>query len=629
MTQKHSGNKVNLDIQVDLQNWSGSELNLRAVLESPDGKVLEQTLTTSNTIASLALEVTEPEIWWPRNYGSQPLYNLRVELSRGEQAIDDKSLTIGLRTLTIKQEKDTWGESFEFEVNGKSIFAMGANYVPEDNVFGRLSFERTEKLIKSCVEANYNCIRVWGGGYYPEDYFFDLCDQYGLIVWQDHMYACGNYDFNDEFKESIRLETIDNMKRIRHHASLGLWSGNNELEYAWAYWGWKERYGEKLEQDYIKQFEVYLPELSKSVDPNTFYWRSSPSSTGYFDDPNNENIGDMHYWDVWHGRKPITEFRTLYPRFMSEFGLQSFPSLKTVETFTLPEDRNIFSYVMENHQKNGTGNEKILYYISEYFKYPKNFDTLLYVSQLIQAEGMRNAVEHWRRNRGRCMGAIYWQLNDIWPVASWSSLDYFGRWKAGHYSAKRFFAPVLASACEEGTKVALHVSNETLKPVAGTLTWRLLNNRSEVIQSGELAASIDELSTKEIVSLDFADVLDTKHKQRESYLEFDFIVDGASVSGGAVQFVKSKHFNYLNPQISTRISETEDQFIIEIESQAFAKFVELDLKDGDTLFSDNIFDLSAARTKTVTVNKDGLSGKLTLAAFQEQLVVRSLYDTYE
>ncbi|NUU64055.1 beta-mannosidase [Paenibacillus agri] len=629
VTQTHSENKVHLDIKVDLQHWSEAELHLRAVLESPDGQVYEQVSAVNLSQTSLALAITDPQIWWPNNFGSQPLYTLKVELSSGAKVIDDKTLTIGLRTLTVKQVKDTWGESFEFEVNGKSIFAMGANYIPEDNVFGRINYEKTEKLIKSCVEANYNCIRVWGGGYYADDYFYDLCDQYGLIVWQDHMYACGNYDFTDEFKDSITLETIDNMKRIRHHASLGLWSGNNELEYAWAYWGWGERYGEKLKQDYLKQFEEYLPELSKSLDPNTFYWRSSPSSTGNFDDPNNENIGDMHYWDVWHGRKPITEFRTLFPRFMSEFGLQSFPSLKTVESFTLPEDRNIFSYVMESHQKNGTGNEKILYYISEYFKYPKDFDNLLYVSQLIQAEGMRNGIEHWRRNRGRCMGAIYWQLNDIWPVASWSSLDYFGRWKAGHYAAKRFFAPVLASACEEGTTVSLHVTNETLNETTGHLSWRLLNTRSELIQSGELAVSVDALSTQEIASLDFGSVLDTKQKLRESYLEFDYIVDGQSVSGGTVLFVKSKHFNYLDPQISTSVTETEDQFIVEVKSESLAKFVELSLSDTDSLWSDNIFDLSASAAKTVTVLKDSLSEQLTLEAFKEQLTVRSLFDTFE
>ncbi|BBI32724.1 beta-mannosidase [Cohnella abietis] len=631
VTQKHSDNSVSLDIHVDIKQWKNSDLSIRATLISPEGKVWEQETNASPSLTdtSITLDITNPQIWWPNNYGSQPLYSLRVFLLDGTTIIDEKTLNIGLRTMKIRQAKDEWGESFEFEVNGKSIFAMGANYIPEDNVFGRLSFERTEKLLKSCVEANYNCVRVWGGGYYPEDYFYDLCDQYGLIVWQDHMYACGAYDFNDEFKENIKLETIDNVKRLRHHACLGIWSGNNELEYAWALWEWTERYGEKLRDDYLRQFEEFLPALNDSLDPGTFYWRSSPSSYGGIDDPNNESVGDMHYWDVWHGRKPITEYRTLFPRFMSEFGLQSFPSLKTVETFTLPADRNIFSSVMEAHQKNGTGNEKILYYISEYFKYPKNFDSLLYVSQLIQAEGMRVAVEHWRRNRGRCMGAIYWQLNDIWPGASWSSLDYFGRWKATHHSAKRFFAPVLASACEEGTSVALHVTNETLNPVEGRLSWRLLNHLSEVIQSGEVAVSLDALSTKEAIGLDFSDVLDNKQKLRQSYLAFELTVDNHPVSGGSVLFVKSKHFDYLDPRISASITESQDSFIIELNSQAFANYVLLDLKTADALWSDNVFDLSADRTKTVTVKKDSLSEALTLEAFQEHLTIRSLYDTYE
>lgn len=628
VTQRHEEHAVGLDIRTDIMQWTDTGLNVQMTLEAPDGALLEQTASVDGGAAALAFHVAEPQLWWPCHYGSQPLYTLRVRLYDGGNAVDERVLRIGLRTLTIRQGEDEWGESFEFVVNGRSIFVMGANYIPEDNVFGRLSRERTDRLLQSCVEANFNCIRVWGGGYYPDDDFFDMCDRYGLIVWQDHLYACGAYDFNDAFKESIRLETIDNVKRIRHHASLGLWSGNNELEYAWAYWGWTERYGEKLRDDYLRQFEQFLPELNATLDPNTFYWRSSPSSTGGLDDPNKESIGDMHYWDVWHGRKPITEFRTLFPRFMSEFGLQSFPSLKTVESFTLPEDRNIFSYVMEAHQKNGTGNEKILYYISEYFKYPKDFDSLLYVSQLIQAEGMRVGVEHWRRNRGRCMGAIYWQLNDIWPGASWSSLDYFGRWKATHHAAKRFFAPVLASACEDGTNVALHVTNETLEPFEGRLSWRLLDNRSRLIEGGEADVSIDALSTLEAVSLDFGGVLNTKEKLRQSYLEFSLTAEGREVSGGAVQFVKLKHFDLLDPCIFAEAAEEEDHFTIQLSSAAFAPFVTLELHNADAHWSDNVFPLSADRPKTVTVPKSSLSRPLTLAQFQEGLTVRSLFDTY-
>ena len=314
---------------------------------------------------------------------------------------------------------------------------------------------------------------------------------------------------------------------------------------------------------------------------------------------------------------------------MSEFGLQSFPGLKTIETFTLPEDRNIFSYVMESHQKNGTSNEKILYYISENFKYPKNFDSLTFVSQLIQAEGMRYGVEHWRRNRGRCMGAIYWQLNDCWPVASWSSIDYYGRWKAMHYAAKRFFEPILASACEEGTTVSLHVTNDKLEKFSGILKWSLVKCSGEVIKTNEIDIMLEGLSTKEIVSLDFKELLNTKKKQREIYLEYSLIEHDYILSDGTVLFVKSKHFDFMNPEMALDINEEADRFTIDIFSKSYAKFVELNLKDADATFSDNIFDLTSNRVKRIEVIKDNISQRLTLDSFKDQLIVRSLYDTYE
>ena len=629
ITQNHSDNNVSLDIRIKVENWCKSEVGIVVSIETPEKEIIEKKFISELSEQHILMEIHNPKLWWPSNFGAQPLYRIKISLLNGNILTDSKSLRIGLRTIKVNRQKDQWGESFEFAVNGKNIFAMGADYIPEDNLLARCSLSKTQKLIKSCVEANFNTIRVWGGGYYPEDYFYDLCDEYGLIVWQDHLYACGVYDFNDAFKENIRHETMDNMKRLRHHAALGLWSGNNEMEFAWANWGWSERFDKKLKADYIKQFEEFLPALSKEMDPNTFYWVASPSSTGYFNDPNNENIGDMHYWDVWHGRKPITEFRKIFPRFMSEFGLQSFTSLKTVESFTLPEDRNIFSYVMESHQKNGTGNEKILYYISEYFKYPKNFDSLLYASQLIQAEGLRYGVEHWRRNSGRCMGAIFWQLNDCWPVASWSSIDYFGRWKAAQYAAKRFFAPVLASACEEGTTVSLHVSNETMQMFRGKLTWRLMDRSGTIIQNNEMKVIMEALSTGEVVNLDYSSVLNAMQKQREAYLEYSLIANDVVKSYGTVLFVKSKHFALLDPQISTAVFEETDRFIIELKGKSFARFVELDLKDAEAIFSDNIFDLSANIIKRVEIIKGNLSLDLSLEVLREQLQVRSLFDTFE
>ncbi|GGF86387.1 beta-mannosidase [Paenibacillus albidus] len=627
ITQFHEDNKVTLDVRVRTESWQEAEREIVVKVQAPSGEVLEHRVSeTAHTDHHIAVEIPEPELWWPNNLGAQPLYNVEVILVQQEQELDLRELRIGLRTITVKQEEDQWGESFAFEVNGVPIFSTGADYILEDNILARNTRERTDRLLQSCVAANFNTIRVWGGGYYPDDYFYDLCDEYGLIVWQDHLYACGIYALTEEFEENITRETIDNMKRLRHHASLGLWCGNNEQELAWDEWNWENLTSLQLKADYIKQYEVLLPAIARKIDPNTFYWRASPSSKGGFDKPNDENYGDMHYWGVWHGKEPFTDYRKLYPRYMSEFGLQSFPGLKTTQTFTLPEDRNIFSYVMESHQKNSTGNEKILYYIGETYKYPKDFESILYASQLIQAEGMRCGVEHWRRHRGRCMGALYWQLNDCWPVASWSSIDYYGRWKAMHYAARQFFAPLLVSAHDEGTKVSLHVSNESREDAAGELRWRLLTPASEVLLESAKPVEIAALSTAEFEQLDFGHILDTKDKKREAYLEYALVVNGEAKSQGTVLFVKPKHFRFADPEIEAVLAEEEDRFVITVKSKAYARFVELGFKEADAIFSDNYFDMSAGVERTVTVAKKDLGKPATADELRAQLTVRSVFD---
>lgn len=627
ITQFHEKDKVKLDVRVRTESWQAADREIVVKIHTPAGQSLEHRVSeTIGTDHHITLEINEPELWWPNNLGAQPLYNVDVVLEEKAEELDRRELRIGLRTITVKQEEDQWGESFAFEVNGVLIFSTGADYILEDNLLPRVTRERTDRLLQSCVAANFNTIRVWGGGYYPDDYFYELCDEYGLIVWQDHLYACGIYALTEAFEENITHETIDNMKRLRHHASLGLWCGNNEQELAWDEWDWEKHYSLQLKADYIKQYEVLLPAIAKEIDPNTFYWRASPSSKGSFDKPNDENYGDMHYWGVWHGKEPFTDYRKLYPRYMSEFGLQSFPGLKTIESFTLPEDRNIFSYVMESHQKNNTGNEKILYYIGETYKYPKDFESVLYASQLIQAEGMRCGVEHWRRHRGRCMGALYWQLNDCWPVASWSSIDYYGRWKAMHYAAKHFFAPILVSAHDEGTKVSLHVSNESREQVVGELRWRLLTTASEVLLEGTKPVEIAALSTAEFEQLDFGHILDTKGKKRETYLEYSFEVNSETKSGGTVLFVKPKHFSFVDPELEAVLTEEEEQFVITVKAKTYARFVGLDFKERDAIFSDNYFDMSGGTTRTITITKKDLDKPATAEELRAQLTVRSVFD---
>ena len=354
--QEHGAGGVKLSVESSVRKLSESDTAGNGMLvckiTAPDGTVLtvEKEVGINETIEAL---IEAPQLWWPNGYGAQPLYTVRVELRMSDSVLDVWERTIGLRTVTVCTDADEWGNQFAFVVNGQKIFAMGANYIPEDNLLGHLSEERSERLIRDCARANFNCIRIWGGGYYPEDYVYDACDRYGILVWQDLMFACNVYDLNDEFEANILAETADNVKRIRHHACLGLWCGNNEMEWGWRDWGRLEGHRPKYKADYTKIFEMLLPRLVKQVDDQTYYWLSSPSSGGSFDDPNDFNRGDNHYWEVWHSNKPFTEYRDFYFRFCSEFGFQSFPGKKTLDSFSLPEDQNIFSEVMESHQKNG------------------------------------------------------------------------------------------------------------------------------------------------------------------------------------------------------------------------------------------------------------------------------------
>lgn len=623
--QVHTEGKVTLNFELDYSLIGKATTVCNRIIVT-DGNGNEFVAETKNDRATIIIE--KPDLWWPNGYGKQPLYHVVNELYVDGVKTDSKEMKIGLRTLTINKEKDEYGSKFEFMINGISIFAMGADYIIEDNILPRCNREKTENLIKDCVKSNFNVIRVWGGALYPEDYFFDLCDEYGLIVWQDFMFANAMYNFDDEFKENISAEIIDNIKRLRHHASLGVWCGNNEIEELWdGRWRRNGSGTPSLKGNYIKMFEVLIPEFVAKHDPDRFFWSSSPSSKGSFDDPNGEEHGDMHYWGVWHAMEPFTAFRKLYPRMMTEFGLQSFPDYKTIKSFTLPEDRNIFSYVMEAHQKSQTGNEKIMNYIGMTYKYPKNFESLVYVSQLIQAEGIKYGVEHWRRNRGRCMGAIYWQLNDCWPVASWSSIDSCGRWKALQYIAKRFYAPVMVSGCEEGSEVSLWISNETMQMQQGKFVWRLMDNKSSVLLSGEREIEINPLSSYQVETLDFSNQLVTAEQRRSTVLEYYFENNQEKISEGCVCFEKYKHFSFVNPYLETSVFEEHGNIKISISSNTFAKFVRLDLENTDVVFSDNYFDITGGNKKTISVEK--MSTNISLEEFEKQLRVTSLFDTYE
>jgi len=582
------------------------------------------------------IQVKNPQIWWPNGYGEHPLYKVEVTLQKNGVVLESNDYTMGLRTLEVSQEKDQWGSEFAFKVNGIKIFTKGANYIPEDCVYSRITLERQEHLVRSSVKANYNCLRIWGGGYYPSDAFYDLCDRYGLLIWQDLMYACNVYDITPEFEENIVQETLDNVTRLRHHACLGIWCGNNEMESAWLEWSELQDQTPYIRADYIKQFEHILPKAVATADASTYYWPSSPSSGGSFDDPSDENRGDTHYWKVWHGMVPFSEYRKHYFRFCSEFGFQSFPCLKTVESYTEVEDRNIFSKVMESHQKNNSANGKILYYLSENFPYPKDFDSLLYVSQILQGVAIKTGVEHFRRNRGRCMGATYWQLNDNWPVASWSSIDYFGRWKALHYMAKVFFAPMAASLFrtdDTGYQMEAYVANETLQDMEVRANLSLKNMKCQVLSEKQITINVPKLSSVKVGEEDYSELLqalDKKNVEKDSlFVELKVTYGDGSTQTEVETFVPYKHMCLPKTKIQKKVVETETGYEIILGADTFANYVELDFKDADVIFSDNYFPLTGAEKKVILLKEDIMHGTFPDAKdLEDRLQVRSVCDSY-
>ncbi len=586
VSQRHEENLVRLTLQTETD-----ASRITAELFDPEGTPVISGEGLPD--APLVLTVSSPRLWWPNGLGDQPLYTLRVRALSGEKTEDEKVLRLGLRTLTVSRRQDAWGESFAFCCNGVEYFAMGADYIPEDNLLTRTTREKTAALLRDCRAAHFNTIRVWGGGIYPGDDFFDLCDELGLVVWQDLMFACNTYKLTPAFRENIRREAEDNVRRFRHHACLGLLCGNNEMEMGMLSWGGVKEQSDSLKQDYLEQNEVLLKGICESEAPDTFYWPSSPSSGGGYDDPNSLDRGDVHDWSVWHGRQPFSDFTRRYPRFCSEFGFESFPCMDTLKTFVHEErEMNPFSQTMESHQKCHSGNATILFYLAQTLRYPFSMEKLVHASQWLQAEAVRAGVEHWRRNRGRCMGAIYWQLNDCWPVASWASIDSLGRWKALQYEAKRFFAPVAVSLAPQEGGYQVFVTNERRRTFRGQALCTVRDVQGRGLRQLSFPVDCPALSAAAFGSV----------RLREEEEQFILSVvltgeEGVPVSENQALYTLPKHFPFEKPRIEVccqnrTVTLKADTFCLGLELQA-----------GDARFSDNWLTLYPGEERRVEVDR--------------------------
>jgi len=575
---------------------------------------------------SVDFEIEKPKLWWSNGLGEPHLYNITSELEIKGRKVEEKN-RIGIRTLELVREKDNEGTSFYFKLNGHPVFMKGANYIPNDVFLPRVTKEEYKNVVETAKNSNSNMLRVWGGGVYEEDIFYDLCDENGILVWQDFMFACAMFPGNEDFLANVRHEAIDNIKRLRNHPCIALWCGNNEILAAWKGWGWEkaersksEENADEIWQAYVDIFHETLPEVVDEYDPQRSYWGSSPSSG--MSVPADLVNGDEHYWGVWWGKEPFETYATHLPRFMSEYGFQSFPEISTIRKFAIPEDYNIFSEVMKSHQRSSIGNGTIEYYMLKKYDKPKDFKSFLYVNQVLQAEGIKFGLEGHRRAMPFCMGSLYWQINDCWPVASWSSTDYYQNWKALQYVVKKGFEPVLVSPYIEGQKLRVGIVNDRLEKIDAQLIMRLSDFNGKVIW--------EDASLVEIPANSSDDYFD-KNRWEFMYgisrtnvvLTAELVEKGQVISKNIFYFRPFKELKITKPTINYTINKSDEGFDVEIKTDKLAKNVYMQIADEKGFFSDNYFDLLPGE-KTIINLKTSISEE----ELKNVLSIRTLDDAF-
>lgn len=581
------------------------------------------------------LTVNNPKLWWTNGLGEPHLYPFTATLAIDGRTADSRTTNLGLRSLRVVYEKDAEGHAFYFELNGSKLFAKGANYIPQDNFLPRVTDQQYEKTILDAVNANMNMLRIWGGGIYENDIFYDLCDRYGILVWQDFMFACSLYPMNPDMLENIRQEAIENVVRLRNHPCIAIWCGNNEIHTAWFNWGWKKTYenlgvADEIRKDYKDVFHKILPEVVKEYDPKAYYLPSSP----YGGDPDAKcesgkpiwnPDGDAHYWGVWHGKDSIANYNKVKARFFSEYGFQSFPEYQSVLKYA-PEkrDHNIYSDVMMAHQRGGShANGLIEWYLLNEYRQPKDFPNFLYMGQLLQGDAIKTAIEAHRRGMPYTMGTLFWQHNDCWPVASWSSRDYYGRWKAQHYFSRKAFNDILVSPIVEDDTLQVYIVSDRLKPVKGILDIRVMDLKGNVVYEKKEKVTAPANASRIQFSAPLASVLGG-HGTNEVFVNARFTENGnGEVVTNNYFLTRFKNIDF--PKAAIRMSSVPvaGGYDVTVESDVFARGVFLSIDGIDNFFSDNYFDLLPGEPATVHVTTS-----LDKASFDKQLKSESLADAY-
>ena len=627
VVQEHVGVDVaRLKTEVEVVAAADSDATLIIENAATKGVVARKQvkLASGSNNLSLAFTIPRPLLWWPNGLGSHPLYTFRARVLINGAMIDQLSTRTGLRSLELRQQADQQGKSFEFIINGVPVFAKGGNWIPADSFPTRVSRAQYRQLLESVRDTNMNMLRVWGGGIYESNDFYKLCDEMGILIWHDFMFAGSMYPGTQEFLDNVRQEAIDNVRRLRNHPSIVIWAGNNEIETAWMNWGWKKTLPASLWDDYQKIFHGVLPEVCAALDPSRPYWPSSPHGE-LADDPDSLRSGDSHYWRVWHAAEPFANYEQQTPRFMSEFGFQSFPQIETVNSYTIPSDHDIQSPVMLAHQKHPRGNQLIREYMLRDYPEPKDFESFLYVSQVLQAEGIKVGAEHLRRIMPHNMGSLYWQIDDCWPVASWSSIDYYGRWKALQFYARRFYANLLISPHLDGENLHFYVVSDRINPTPAQVIVSLIDFDGQVLMSTNKSVTITALHSQPYLTMPVSSLLAGRDRTKV-VLVCELLVDGKPVSSNEYFFEPYKNLKIPTPQITTEVSPANDGFKVGLSTDKFARAVYLSGPDREGTFSDNYFDLLPSRKLEVIYRTQS---KMTPDQFRNQIKIRSMVDAFE